>query len=749
MIRIPIPGMMRNYMPFHYIPYTNNVIKDTLTAEQIKYIEDIIIAPYVKNLNDSIAKGIIPTITKNDIKKLVLADLPKILSSDDIKKQCTAINLKLQEELSALKIQLSTLQPSIDSIKIESDQYKINTDKMITTYNDRVKNVDEKLLQTQTANDIVIKGVGEKIQTLNSNLISLNTTNETNLETIKNSISTAQASNKLIQDESKKEIQLLNTKIDKLTTVNPPQLNNNFIETIDKKLKNITISINGLIAQNKINIVQHTNTKLLDTIDKKQIETRLIKLEQNKPEQQRLQDEPIILDLTNKLAEINTFITNTNFQLKQVFASIGAMTSRIIVSNSFNDRNREIDNSNVNKLEKNILELQSKLKTLQVEKTNLPIILKPQVPMNNMNDIEEMKKSITQIKTQLVEIDDHMLINDTISTTVEKIAKEIAKLKSFDIKDVQVEIAKLQTEVEKIAKLNSPDKNLVQVEIAKMHTLIQQLNGTIAQNHMSAIQKNDLMPNLNAQIDKKIQHNKEEIYTMIEEDKTTKNKENNIFTQNINEKLEKLIGEMKTENNDKLQEIKIQYEGMILENTDILNRLKIVEERLTYLDNFKDELTKQFKDAITAIQTFIVDQNKQNEKITDDKIEKIKTQNETYQMSTKKPTDKMSIIELDIKDLKDMYMDLLAKDTTAINTQNINMVETKLTTMIDKITPLINKNNKNILTKLYGLIENINSVYKLYDENKNTNAIKKILETKQDNLVKLLNEISKENEGSD
>ena len=360
--------------------------------------------------------------------------------------------------------------------------------------------------------------------------------------------------------------------------------------------------------------------------------------------------------------------------------------------------------------------------------------------MNNMNDIEEMKKSITQIKTQLGEIDEHMLINDTIPTTVEEIAKEIAKLKSFDIKDVQVEIDKA------IAKLQSPDTKVVQTEIDRMNILIQQLNKTIALNHMSAIQKNDLMPNLNAQIDKKIQHNKEEIYTMIEEDKTTKNKENNLFTQNINEKLEKLIEEIKTENNDKLQEIKIQYEGMIQENTDISNRLNVVEERLTYLDNFKDELTKEFKDAITAIQTFIVDQNKQNEKITDDKIEKIKTQNETYQMSTKKTTDKMSIIELDIKDLKDMYMDLLAKDTTAINTQNINMVETKLTTMIDKITPLINKNNKNILTKLYGLIENINTVYKLYDENKNTIEIKNILETKQVDLLKLLNEISKENE---
>ena len=74
-----------------------------------------------------------------------------------------------------------------------------------------------------------------------------------------------------------------------------------------------------------------------------------------------------------------------------------------------------------------------------------------------------------------------------------------------------------------------------------MNILIQQLNKTIARNHMSAIQKNDLMPNLNAQIDKKIQHNKEEIYTMIEDDKITKNKENNIFTQNINKKLEKLI----------------------------------------------------------------------------------------------------------------------------------------------------------------------------------------------------------------
>ena len=60
---------------------------------------------------------------------------------------------------------------------------------------------------------------------------------------------------------------------------------------------------------------------------------------------------------------------------------------------------------------------------------------------------------------------------------------------------------------------------------------------------------------------------------------------------------------------------------MIRENTDILNRLQIVGERLTYLDNFKDELTKEFKDAITAIQTFIVDQNKQNEKITDDNKE--------------------------------------------------------------------------------------------------------------------------------
>ena len=66
--------------------------------------------------------------------------------------------------------------------------------------------------------------------------------------------------------------------------------------------------------------------------------------------------------------------------------------------------------------------------------------------------------------------------------------------------------------------------------------------------------------------------------------------------------------------------------------------------------------------------------------------------------------------------------------------------------MIIEIKPLINNNNNNILTKLYSLIENINSVYELYDAKQNTGEIKQILINKQKELKTLLRQISIDNQ---
>ena len=169
-IPIPIPGMMRNYMPFQYIPSTNNVIKDTLTPEQIKYIEEIIIAPYVKKLNDSISKGIMPTITKDEVKKLVLADLGKILTDADIKKQCDAINLKLQEELAALKLQLTTLEPSIANIKIDTGQLKTNIN-IVNSKIEELSNMKTAVLQNTTKLATIQSDINRGTNTLTTDQI--------------------------------------------------------------------------------------------------------------------------------------------------------------------------------------------------------------------------------------------------------------------------------------------------------------------------------------------------------------------------------------------------------------------------------------------------------------------------------------------------------------------------------------------------------------------------------------------------
>ena len=110
-----IPIVRPAFAPFQYIPfqYFLNGPKKVLTDEQIKYIEDTILAPYVDKLNKTAISGSIPSIDKKYIREQILAALPEIISStaakEQIKEQCNEINAKLKEELKELKVQLEEL----------------------------------------------------------------------------------------------------------------------------------------------------------------------------------------------------------------------------------------------------------------------------------------------------------------------------------------------------------------------------------------------------------------------------------------------------------------------------------------------------------------------------------------------------------------------------------------------------------------------------------------------------------------
>jgi len=109
MVSIPLTQPINN-IPFQYIPNDPNRV---LTREQVKYIEDNILAPYVFKLNKTVMSGSIPSIDKGEIRRLMQEQLPSLIppsiTKEEVTTQCKAINNELKTAYNELRTQLGVI----------------------------------------------------------------------------------------------------------------------------------------------------------------------------------------------------------------------------------------------------------------------------------------------------------------------------------------------------------------------------------------------------------------------------------------------------------------------------------------------------------------------------------------------------------------------------------------------------------------------------------------------------------------
>ena len=448
-----IPLSEPPYLPYQYIP---NEPKKVLTREQIKYIEDNILAPYVFKLNKTVMSGSMPSFDKNEIRKMIQEVLPGMIphgiTKEDVSLQCKEINNELKHSYDELKRQFEDLKTQTEMMK---PQIKNLNDLNIDT---RLKTLEKQYTELNTmlsSHKDIPPGILTQFDELNR-LIN-GKANITDIDSKLKQFKDDFIKNEF--DEFKKDIVARVDNINKIINKFRPDHKN---EEESRQLKDLTQQISSI--NKHINTLHSSN--LAD-------ETHNIQ-ELNKLKES-------IEQLTAQITQKNTGHLNTDIltpQLQAMNDRIEELKSNIkgIIETIVTEK-LQIVNEDIDQIKQSNADITNSLDKLKTEHTQLHdsnAVLSGRITVTE-NDIQTLKRDIDNIDTKIAKLDEEYVeligYRDKIKDDFDNAIKQIQK---FVQEDTKIQLDKLKDNFkEQILQGNLDLKTKLekQEEIIQAHTL--------------------------------------------------------------------------------------------------------------------------------------------------------------------------------------------------------------------------------------------------------------------------------------
>ena len=166
--------------------YNEPIKNDTLSPEQIKYIETVILKPIIDKMSTMVTSGKIPVIDKEEIRKSIRSELLSIMKDlgldSNIKTTLDAINSYITTEYKSLKNQVAEysrlIQEANSKIDKLSESRNLSSGQIEELKQQIVREliaannltVNQKMGELNTYNDNLIRRAIEQINSRNTNL---------------------------------------------------------------------------------------------------------------------------------------------------------------------------------------------------------------------------------------------------------------------------------------------------------------------------------------------------------------------------------------------------------------------------------------------------------------------------------------------------------------------------------------------------------------------------------------------------
>ena len=491
-----------SYLPYQYIP---NEPKKVLTREQIKYIEDNILAPYVFKLNKTVMSGSLPDITtmKKDIHDDLLAKLTPILNGNkiDVDTQIKAIDallkrnyLDLQTQYQALKTQFdglpissggisATFQNQIDAQQtllnqnehkieqlVQQSQAQIGT--LTQALNDQTKlTLEQQTTRAQISADIVTLNQYKKDTGL---LISKNKTEKKNLEAIKKT--TIEELNQ--QEALNKLLILRRNEITDLLQQSKTEVNAQIIalgqaraalDESTRKASDVLLQLTQPISHKKsdeLNLVnaEKINTMIESIVTPKidQINTEISQVKLTIPDNidithrvEALEQNHNILSLANKELDKKNVSHNTRLnsleeeihELNYTIQKLNLEYSQLLIQQKDLQKNIDTAITDMNSdIKTEIAKMKNELEKKITEVINSDIPL--QEKLNKINDINksntELLSKYKMIEKTITQISDEITrVPGMIQTQVDRIMPRLIELINSNVAAIKTPLSEL------------------------------------------------------------------------------------------------------------------------------------------------------------------------------------------------------------------------------------------------------------------------------------------------------------------